>query len=51
MNFFEHTHDTKITDLFRHPVRPESVPLHRQLFPTGQSAGEIARAAVHEVLG
>jgi hypothetical protein len=51
MNLFDKTHNTRITDLFSHAPRAQSVPLHRRLFPTGQSAGEVARAAVLEVLG
>lgn len=51
MHFFDKTHDTQITHLFSHARLTPSVPLHRRLFPTGQTAGEIARAAVREVLG
>lgn len=51
MNFFDKTHDTQITHLFSHASLTPSVPLHRRLFPTRQTAGEIARAAVREVLG
>ncbi len=51
MNFFDKTHDTRITHLFSHARLTPSVPLHRRLFPVGPTAGEIARAAVLEVLG
>lgn len=51
MNFFDKTHDTQITHLFSHARHPQRVPLYRRLFPTGQTPGEIARAAVIEVLG
>jgi hypothetical protein len=51
MNFFDKTHDTRITHLFSHARLTPRIPLHRQLFPVGRSAGEIARAAVREVLG
>jgi hypothetical protein len=51
MNFFDKTHPTQITHLFSHARRPQGVPLHRRLFPVGPTAGEIARAAVLEVLG
>ena len=50
MNFFTRIEETQISrggskafDAF--------VPLHRRLFPIDQSAREIARAAVREVLG
>ena len=51
MNFFDNIHETQITRNYRQPTLVRSVPLHRRLFPTGQSAGDIARAAVREVLG
>lgn len=51
MNFFDKSHSTQITHLFSHTRPAPGVPLHRRLFPVGRSAGEIARAAVREVLG
>ena len=53
MNFFDTIHETQITRRARQPrpVRPNSVPLHRQLFPIQPSPGDIARKAVREVLG
>jgi len=51
MNFFDNIHETQITRNYRQPSLTQSVPLHRRLFATGQTAGEIARAAVREVLG
>lgn len=51
MNFFDKTHDTQIAHLFSHTGLSPSVPLHRRLFPVARTPGEIARAAVREVLG
>ena len=51
MNFFDNIHETQITRNYRQPVLTRNVPLHRRLFPIGQSAGDIARAAVREILG
>jgi hypothetical protein len=51
MNFFDKTHDTRIETLFSHARRAPGVPLHRRLFPVARTPGEIARAAVREVLG
>jgi hypothetical protein len=51
MNLFENIHETRITSLFAHPAAKQSVPLHRRLFPVHQTAGDIARAAVREVIG
>jgi len=51
LNFFDNIHETQITRNYRQPTLTKSVPLHRRLFPTGQTPGDIARAAVREVLG
>ena len=51
LNFFDNIHETQITRNYRQPTLTRSVPLHRRLFPIGQTASDIARAAVREVLG
>jgi hypothetical protein len=51
LSFFENIHETQITRNYRQPALTPSVPLHRRLLPIAQSAGDIARAAVREVLG
>jgi len=51
LNFFDNIHETQITRRYPQPVLTRSVPLHRRLFATGQSASDIARAAVREILG
>jgi len=51
MNFFDNIHETQITRNVRQPVLANRVPLHRRLFAIGQTPGDIARAAVREVLG
>ncbi|MES2443694.1 MAG: hypothetical protein V4574_12755 [Pseudomonadota bacterium] len=48
---FDTTHDARTAHPFRQPVLLHSVPLHRRLFATGRTPGDIARAAVREVLG
>ncbi len=59
MNFFDKIHETQITRKARQPrASSRPVPLHRRLFPVEFAApspkfsqGDIARAAVREVLG
>ena len=51
LNFFDNIHETQITRNYRQPTLTRSVPLHRRLFATGQTPGDIARAAVREILG
>jgi hypothetical protein len=51
MNFFDNIHETQISRPYRQPVLTQSIPLHRRLFAIGKTPGEIARAAVREVLG
>ena len=54
MSFFENIDETQIIRGAARPFFPVprfSVPMHRRLFPIEQSAADIARAAVREVLG
>lgn len=55
MSFFANIHETQIFGSARRPFFPvppaASAPMHRRLFPLEQSATDIARAAVREVLG
>ncbi|MES2987049.1 MAG: hypothetical protein V4808_04000 [Pseudomonadota bacterium] len=51
MNFFDNIHETQITRNFRQPTLTPRIPLHRRLFAIGETPGDIARAAVREILG
>jgi hypothetical protein len=51
LNFFNNIHEMQITRNVRQPSIIDRTPLHRRLFATRQTPGDIARAAVREVMG